>query len=243
MLRRWSLGGVPVLRRPHSKPKDLSDSASSRDGGSPTRPAGRCSRPMWIRPLRNVPVVTTSARQANRSTVLQREAGHAGGIRQDPARAAENPVDVWLGLERPFHPFRYNPCRPEPGRPDCRTAASVQHLELDAGRVDRAPHQSAERIDLPHQVPFGGSTDRRIAGHVGDGAVRQRTDANAAAEACRRPRRFDPGVPRANDDDVKSAGERGSFPLCITNYFPIQNRSKIACSTSSAVLAPVTSSR
>ena len=46
MLSRSSRGGVPVFSRPHSKPNDFSDSASSRDGGSPTRPAGRCSGPM-----------------------------------------------------------------------------------------------------------------------------------------------------------------------------------------------------
>ena len=45
MLLRWSLGGVPVFSRPHSKPNDFRDSASSHDGGSPARPAGRCSRP------------------------------------------------------------------------------------------------------------------------------------------------------------------------------------------------------
>ena len=46
MLSRSSRGGVPVLSRPHSKPSALSDSASSRDGGSPARPAGCCSGPM-----------------------------------------------------------------------------------------------------------------------------------------------------------------------------------------------------
>ena len=64
--RRASRGGVPVFSRPHSKPKPFSDSARSLDGGSPARPAGRCSRPTWISPLRNVPVVIdqTAAGQA-----------------------------------------------------------------------------------------------------------------------------------------------------------------------------------
>ncbi len=55
-------GGVPVFSRPIVKPSERIDSASSHDGGSPCRPAGRCSCPTWISPLRKVPVVTTSAR-------------------------------------------------------------------------------------------------------------------------------------------------------------------------------------
>jgi hypothetical protein len=38
MLARSSRGGVPVFSRPHSKPNDFSDSARSRDGGSPRGP-------------------------------------------------------------------------------------------------------------------------------------------------------------------------------------------------------------
>ncbi len=46
-----------------AKPTPRSDSASSLVGGSPARPDGRRSSPMCTRPLRNVPVVTTSAPQ------------------------------------------------------------------------------------------------------------------------------------------------------------------------------------
>ena len=37
--------GARSSSRPQLKPKPFSDSASSRDGGSPARPDGRCSRP------------------------------------------------------------------------------------------------------------------------------------------------------------------------------------------------------
>ena len=43
--RRWSRGGVPVFSRPIRIRTTRIDSASSRDGGSPCRPAGRCSGP------------------------------------------------------------------------------------------------------------------------------------------------------------------------------------------------------
>ncbi len=64
MLSRSSRGGVPVFNRPHSKPNALTDSASSHDGGSPTRPPGVCSTPTCISPRKKVPVVITSARHA-----------------------------------------------------------------------------------------------------------------------------------------------------------------------------------
>ncbi len=65
MLRADSRGGVPVFNRPHRRPSALSDSPSRWSAGSPSRPAGCCSGPIWIRPFRNVPAVTTSAEQSN----------------------------------------------------------------------------------------------------------------------------------------------------------------------------------
>ena len=85
--RRASRGGVPVFSRPHANPNAFSDSARSRDGGSPTRPAGRWSRPTWIRPLRNVPVVITSERHEQLAAVLERQSDHAATVvRTRPAR-------------------------------------------------------------------------------------------------------------------------------------------------------------
>src|SRR5207249_4190746 len=59
-------------------------------------------------------------------------------------------------------------------RPDRRAAAAVEQLELDPRRVDREPHQTAQRVDLANEMAIRRSADRRIAGHVGDGAVGQR---------------------------------------------------------------------
>ena len=46
MLSRSSRGGVPVFSRPHSKPNDFSDSASSRGRRFAGAPGGRCSGPI-----------------------------------------------------------------------------------------------------------------------------------------------------------------------------------------------------
>ena len=172
MLRRCSRGGVPVFSRPHRKPNAFSDSASSRDGGSPARPAGRCSGPTWTRPLRNVPVVTTSARQRKRSpSSSARPATRPPSTRIRPALPTIH-VDVRLALERAPHPGAVAALvRLRARRPHRRTAAPVQQLELDAGGVDRASHQPAERVDLADQMALRRAADRRVARHVRDRAV------------------------------------------------------------------------
>ena len=58
-----TLGGVPVLRRPVSKPKERNASVSPIDEPSPILPALKDLFPMWISPLRNVPEVIIRAGQ------------------------------------------------------------------------------------------------------------------------------------------------------------------------------------
>ena len=58
-----TLGGVPVLRRPVSKPKERNASVSPIDEPSPILPALKDLFPMWISPLRNVPEVIIRAEQ------------------------------------------------------------------------------------------------------------------------------------------------------------------------------------
>jgi hypothetical protein len=137
-------------------------------------------------------------------SALELEAGHAAGIRQDAAGLSEDPRDVRHRLEGALHP-RAVPTLVglRARRPDCRPAAPVQHLELDAGGVDRASHQAAKRVDLPDEMALRRAADCRVARHVADRAVRQRADPHAATQARGRPRRFDAGVPRADDDHVE----------------------------------------
>jgi len=55
------LAGAFILSLFISKPNEHSESGSLIAGGSPTLPAGKVARPMWIRPFRKVPVVTITA--------------------------------------------------------------------------------------------------------------------------------------------------------------------------------------
>ncbi len=86
--------------------------------------------------------------------------------------------------------------------PDRGTLAAVEHPELDAGAVDRAPHDAIERIDLANQVPLGESPDCGIAGHLADGGPPMRKQKCPRAKARRSRRRLAAGMPAANYDDI-----------------------------------------
>ena len=107
--------------------------------------------------------------------------------RRGCGRPAEDPRRCSVRVERASHPCAVDPLvRLGARRPDRRAAAAIQQLELNAGRVDRAAHQAAERVDLAHQVALRRAADRRIAGHVRD---------RVRATACR-SRRGSQGAPR-----------------------------------------------
>ena len=189
-----SRGGVPVLSRPSAKPARARVCASPCDGGSPTRPAGIFSSPIWIRPLRKVPVVNTTrpaatcrpspsttpqtrpSRSSDRSSAAPSAMSRPGGFGQ---QFADRPaIELAVGLRaRPAHR---------------RALAAVQDAELDAGPVDRAPHDAVERIDLAHQMPLAEPADRRIARHLADrrplvGQQQVRAPIRAAAAAASQP--------------------------------------------------------
>ena len=90
---------MPVFNRPQSNPIDFSDSASSADGGSSTRPAGLVSEPMCVSPFRNVPVVTISARHPIRIAVLHRETGEPAVLDENLPGPANQPLDIRFRVE------------------------------------------------------------------------------------------------------------------------------------------------
>ena len=196
---RSSRGGVPVFNRPHVNPNDFSDSARSRDGGSFARPAGRCSRPDV-----NEAVQKRAGRHDERPAldtraVFQRQSRDTPVLDEDPPGPAEDPPmlgSAWSAsrIHSAVSPFVSLRAR----RPYRRAAAAIEHLELDAGRVDRAPHQSAERVDLGNEVPLRCSANRRIARHVSDCVGGQRADGHVAAEARSGVCGLAPGMPGAD---------------------------------------------
>ena len=84
-----------------------------------------------------------------------------------------------------------------------RPTTAVQELELNAGRIDRATHETAQRVDLANEVPFRGSAHRWIARHMSHGFCGQRADANVHIEAGSCISSLDTRVPGADHDHVK----------------------------------------
>ena len=101
---------MPVFSRPHSKPNALSDSASSRDGGSPARPGW-----MLLGPDVNQAVEKRPGRDDERSArvrvaVLEREPDDAAVLDEDAARPPDQPLDVRLRVERALAPIDRTRC-------------------------------------------------------------------------------------------------------------------------------------
>ena len=95
--------GVPVFKRPSTKPSRSRVSDKPFDGASPSRPAEMRTSPIWIRPRKNVPVVRTAAphaicRPPFKVTALTRPS------------AGQNVVQLHL---REFPDFPARPTRPE----------------------------------------------------------------------------------------------------------------------------------
>jgi hypothetical protein len=161
---------VPVFNRPHVNPKDFSDSASARDGGSFARPAGRCSGPTDVhdsiqkRPGRDDERVALVPH-----ALFEREPDDAAVLDKNPSGLADNPRNVRFCAQCRMHPLAVallvglRPWRPHGGTP-----AAIENLELNARRVYRASHQAAKCIDFGNEVPFGSAAYRRIARHVRD---------------------------------------------------------------------------
>ena len=89
----------------------------------------------------------------------------------------------------------------------CRPFAAIQHAKLNSGGVDRAAHLAAQSVDLPYDLPFGDaarSPDLQlicptVSQFIVSSAVRAPSRAAASAAST-------PGVPAADDDDVKIVG-------------------------------------
>ena len=215
-----SRGGVPVLSRPSAKPIRSSVSDSPTAGASPTRPAGVCVSPTWIRPRRNVPVVSTTApHDSSRPSLSRTPVTLSAAISRSSAspsttvrfavsriaRCIAGGIKLAVGLR----------ARPAHGR----TLAAIEHAELDAALVGDAAHQPVERIDLAHQMALAEPADRRIAGHRPDGREAVRDQRGARAHARGRGRGLAAGVAAANHDDIEGGHgihPQGLYPKCRT---------------------------
>ena len=144
---------------PTGSPRPLIDSASSLDGGSSARPAGRCSRPTCTRPLRNVPVVTTTRDSVMRRRLRAQHRRPGPLSRQIAAGATENPADVRFGLERRrTHRAVLRACPPAhaattPPGPRLRLSSLNWMPVASIARPINPPSASISRTRWPFAVP------------------------------------------------------------------------------------------
>jgi hypothetical protein len=135
--------------------------------------------------------------------VLEREPAHAAVLDKNSARLSEDPIDGWLTSQCVEHPATVSLLVGlRARRPDGWPAASIEHLELNAGRVDGSRHQPAECIDFRDEVTFRGSANGGIARHMGDGVRRQRADRHVPAHPGGRMRRLAARMSGANHNHV-----------------------------------------
>ena len=110
-------------------------------------------------------------------------------------------------------------------RPDRRSPAAVQQLELNSRLVDRPAHQPAERINLANEMTLRRAANRGIARHQGDSGRRERADGDRSPHARGCPRRLDAGVSGADDNYVVLSSRRLS-QLGILRHRARRNRSR-----------------
>ena len=85
---------------------------------------------------------------------------------------------------------------------DGGTLGTIEHAELDAGRVGHQTHGPAEGVDLLDQIALGQSTDGRIARHVSHRLHGHRHHEGLAAHPCRRQSRLTPRMAAPHHDHV-----------------------------------------
>ena len=171
------------------------------------RPAGILRSPIWMRPLRKVPVVSTTApaRISRPSAVTMPAALPCSTIRSSTAASITSrfgvaliaacmacTVELAVGLGA--------------GALHRRAFAPVQHAELDAGQVGDPTHQAVEGIDLADQMPLAEPANGRIAGHFADGSEAVGDQRRARAHAGGRSGSLAAGMAAADDDNVVGVG-------------------------------------
>ena len=205
MVRPSSRGGVPVLRRPSAKPTRSSASDRPTAGASPTRPAGVCCSPIWMRPRRNVPVVSTTAPASTVRPSPSRMPETAPSRTRRSSASPSITAEVRAVPNRRLHRGRIEPpilLGPRPAHR--RPLAAIEDAELDAALVGDAAHQPVERIDLADEMPLPQPTDRRIAGHGADGGEAMGDQRRPRAHARGRSRRLTAGMAAADHDDIET---------------------------------------
>lgn len=93
-------------------------------------------------------------------------------------------------------------------RPHGSALAAVEHPELQRGHVRRAPHDSAEGVDLSNDSALCNTSDRGVARHLANALDRTRYETNSSAKARSCDRGFGACMASADDDNVEFVFQR-----------------------------------
>jgi hypothetical protein len=93
--------------------------------------------------------------------------------------------------------------------------ARAHEADVRQRAVDGDAHLPAQRVNLAHQVPLGGSADRAVAGHVRRALQVQRDDRCATAHPRRRQRRLTPRMPRPHHKYLKVRHQGELYPSAV----------------------------
>ena len=104
------------------------------------------------------------------------------------------------------------------GCPYRRAFGAIENAKLDACRVGRQRHRTAQRVNLFDQMPFADTADRRVATHLAQGFDVVRQQQRLATHACTRQRRLGASMPAAHNDHIKMLRIKHVFAL-VNNPF------------------------
>ena len=166
-----------------------------------------------MRPLRKVPVVSTTAPAVRWRPSAGHDAADAAVLDDQILDAALDHLEVGGGANGRLHRLAVELAVGLGARAlHGRTLGAVEQPELDAGGVGDAAHQAVEGVDLAHQVALAEAADGRIAGHLADRGEGVGDERRARAHARSRGRGFAAGVAAAHNDHVElSFGHTGEI--------------------------------
>jgi hypothetical protein len=102
-------------------------------------------------------------------SVLEQNAFDPEIVYLEVLRLALDDVEIGNGVEQSLDRFPVElSVRLRSRSPHRRSLAPVQHPELNTGLVRGQAHDPIHGVNLPHQMTFSKTSDRRIAGHRAD---------------------------------------------------------------------------
>ena len=185
------------------------------------RPAGIFRSPIWIRPFKKVPVVSTTAPARMRAAIGGDDAGDRALLDDQVLDRGLDHLEVRRGADRRLHGLAVKlAVGLGAGALHRRAFAPVQHAELDAGGVGDLAHQAVQRVDLADEMALAEPANGRIAGHLADRGKAVGDQRRARAHARRGGSSLAAGMAAADDDHVV---RRWNCALCSWGLYLIRS--------------------